>query len=219
MKKILVVAPHADDEILGLGGYLYHQSRDQAKIHVVFVAVGGRENGRADQVELRQRKKEMINACCKIGVKNVSILHEGYDGIMDIIPDKQLISLLDREIAKIEPDELFLPYPSHHQDHKKTHNCGMAAIRIKEGYNVPDVYLYEYPFVGSHYDYINGGRFYHDISDCVDLKIEAFEKYGSQVREMPSPINDEGIKALARIRGLESGNDYAEMFYLQRMIR
>ena len=55
---------------------------------------------------------------------------------------------------------------------------------------------------------------YHDISDVIDDKIKLFELYKSQIREKPSPLNSNGVKSLAQIRGLEFGVDYAEMFYV-----
>ena len=54
MKKILVIAPHADDEILGCGGYLLHQKQIGADIHIVIGALGG-EDKRQD-FELRKRE-------------------------------------------------------------------------------------------------------------------------------------------------------------------
>lgn len=59
---------------------------------------------------------------------------------------------------------------------------------------------------------------YHDISDCIEGKVELFEKYATQIRQSPSPLNREGVLALARIRGVECGVDYAEKFYVQKMM-
>ena len=41
MKKILVFAPHADDEILGCGGYLIHESKKGSNIRICIATIGG----------------------------------------------------------------------------------------------------------------------------------------------------------------------------------
>ena len=80
------------------------------------------------------------------------------------------------------------------------------------------VALYEYPFVTDGMDLIKGGKMYHDISDNIMDKVRLFSLYESQVKKSPSPLNSNGIKALASIRGLECGVKYAEKFYIQRMM-
>ena len=41
IESLLVVAPHADDEVLGAGGLMAQASRNGAKVHVIFMAVDG----------------------------------------------------------------------------------------------------------------------------------------------------------------------------------
>lgn len=35
MKKILIIAPHGDDEVLGCGGYMLDQIKKGAEVHVL----------------------------------------------------------------------------------------------------------------------------------------------------------------------------------------
>ena len=51
-KKILVIAPHADDEVLGCGGYLLHQAENGADISIVIGTIGGADNYRTKQQEM-----------------------------------------------------------------------------------------------------------------------------------------------------------------------
>jgi len=89
-------------------------------------------------------------------------------------------------------------------------------MRQREGYVPKMVALYEYPCLEPG-EIIDGGRWYHDIGDVIDAKCDLMEKYESQIRKAPSPINEEGIRSLAAIRGRECGADYAELFYIQKM--
>ena len=78
--------------------------------------------------------------------------------------------------------------------------------------------LYEYPFI-TYNDVLQGGLFYYDITEYIDKKVELFYLYKTQIKKSPSPLNEEGVKVLARMRGLECGRKYAEMFYVQKMVK
>ncbi len=210
--KNLVIVPHGDDEVLGLGGYILEKISRHDEFCVVYVAVG-RDEETADQ-----RESEIRRVLFHLGASQHSILFRGKDGMMDQIPDKDLVSMIEDQIDRFRPDRIFLPYKSHHQDHKKVYDCGMAAVRLRNKHFVPFVALYEYPFVGNSINHIEGGRMYFDITDWMEKKVKLFYYYESQVKEPPSPLNEEGIQSLARLRGLESGTKYAEMFYIQRLV-
>ena len=212
MKKILVIAPHADDEILGCGGYLLHQKQIGADIHIVIGALGG-EDKRQD---FELRKREFFEVCKRLGVTG-HYLYKGMDAKLDTVASFDLISRVDRYIDDFKPNEIFFNYKSRHQDHIKMYDCTLASIRLREGYMPNFIALYEYPFITDGLDSVKGGKMYHDISDNIEEKIELLNIYKSQIRQSPSPINGGGVKKLAALRGIEIGCEYAEMFYLQKM--
>ena len=211
-KKILVIAPHADDEILGCGGYLTHQAKHGASIRIVIGTIGG--------VDARQdfltRLEEFKNVCMKVGAEG-KFLFKDKDAELDKVSSREIIDQLDKEIDKYRPDEIFVNYRSRHQDHIKMYDCAMASIRLREGYMPKFVALYEYTFICDGLELPNGGNAYHDISDVIDDKVALFNIYATQIRQSPSPLNSRGIKALAAIRGIECGVDYAEKYYVQKM--
>ena len=216
-KKILVIAPHADDEVLGCGGYLLHEHGRGSEIVVVYGAIGGRCDSVLQNYKERYAEAQKLNQV--LGTKHWFVLYRDQDAYLDKIPDADVISAFDLIIDKFQPEELFINYSSHHQDHRKMYQCAMASLRLREGYRPNLVALYEYPFIGGNHDVINGGRWYHDISDVIDRKIDLFGIYGSQVKNAPSPLNEKGIRSLAGMRGMECGCEYAEMFYVQKMMR
>lgn len=213
MKKILIVSPHADDEILGCGGYMISEIAKGSQVHVVYGTVGGIGGA----LEMERRKKEIEKVSSVLGF-SYSIMTYGKDAEMDTMRDKDIISYIDAKIKEIEPDEVFVNYASRHQDHKKMYECTLAAMRLKEGYMPPFFALYEYPFITG-VEMPNGGYMYFDITDIIDEKVKAFEMYESQIKKSPSPLNEDGIRAIASLRGIESGLKYAELFYVQRQIR
>ncbi len=208
-RRILVIAPHADDEILGCGGFLLHERDKGSEIHIVIGTIGG-----VDRRQNTESRIDEFNSVLKVLDARGNCLFFNKDAILDTVPSREITSKLDEIIDSIKPEMILVNYSSHHQDHKKLYDCAMASLRLREGYTPELVCLYEYPFIGGNSDYINGGRMYHDISDVIDDKIKLFELYKSQIREKPSPLNSNGVKSLAQIRGLEFGVDHAEMFYV-----
>lgn len=213
MKKILVIAPHGDDEVLGCGGYLLQQSKEGAEIHIILGTIGGTDKRQSFAVRLTESKAvaERIKA-------HLVYLYPNMDALLDTLPSRDIITRLDEEIDKVRPDEILVNYRSHHQDHIKMYDCAIASIRLREGYSPRLVALYEYPFVTDGMDLIKGGKMYCNITDVIDEKVSLFNLYASQIRQTPSPLNEQGIKKLASIRGMECGMEYAEKFYIQKMI-
>ena len=212
-KRILVVAPHADDEVLGCGGYLIHQKEENAEIRIVVATIGGSDR----RQEFATRHNEFSSVCESLSAEG-GVLVVNKDAALDTIPSFDITSRLDVIIDEFRPDEIFINYRSLHQDHIKVYDCALASVRLREGYAPKLVALYEYPFATTQVGPIGGGFMYHDISDCIDRKVALFELYQSQIRQSPSPLNKEGITALARIRGVECGVEYAEKFYVQKIM-
>lgn len=212
-KTIMVIAPHADDEVLGCGGYLLHQVKNGARVVVVLGTIGGINERQNFEMRFDEANKvhEQLGA-------EWFYLFKDKDAMLDTVPSLEITAKLDKYIEQYRPDEIFINYRSRHQDHIKMYDCAMAAMRLKEGYMPKLIALYEYPFVSDGLDIVRGGKIYHDISDNIDQKVALFNIYASQVKEAPSPLNESGIKALASIRGLECGMKYAEMFYVQKML-
>jgi len=215
-ERVLVIAPHCDDETLGVGGTLAQLSEAGAQVEVIVISAGKKKGVQDDEFLTRLAEFEMAMAV--LGIQKFSILYPGYDTRMHKISHEKMIGDIDRLIEAIRPTKLFFPYSSNHQDHKFVYECSMAAIRMKAGWNVPFVALYEYPFINTNYDTIQGGRYYRNITNKIAEKAAAFGCYKSQLKEKPSPNNVVGMMNLAFMRGAECGYSYAEMFYIIRML-
>lgn len=59
-------------------------------------------------------------------------------------------------------------------------------------------------------------NYYIDISDTIDMKIEAFSKYTKQILQYPHPRSPEVVRIKAQQRGAEVGYQYAEAFHIVR---
>ncbi|MET0447762.1 MAG: PIG-L family deacetylase [Aeromicrobium sp.] len=125
----LVVAPHAGDEVLGCGGMLAKHHDDAAVVVLV------------DPDE--QRLEQLRTARRMLGSPPVSFLGLPDGQLADHV--ERIVSALSGLIARVRPAELYLPYPSLHQDHVVAYEAGMRATRspVRAAWPPVSVLLYE----------------------------------------------------------------------------
>ena len=202
----LILAPHADDETLGCGGLLAKYPDECA---VVVLA-------EPDDV----REKELHAAREILGYQQVIMLDlpDGSVG-QDM---RALVGVLDDVVNLCRPDELYLPYPSMHQDHVATYEAGMRSSRLSMSarhWYPPTVMVYDV----TAYDlqlYPTDLRWnvFESLDESqVDKKVAAVEAYESQQVEGPHPLN--GIKQSAHTLGAARQVGWAEQYALVRAVR
>jgi N-acetylglucosamine malate deacetylase 1 len=129
-KRILVLAPHPDDETLGCGGTIALCASGGTEVHVVVVSDGSAvysevPRGRKEIVETR--KKEALDAAAVLGVKQVHFL--GF-------PDGELASFkgeimqrIERLASTLAPDVVFAPSPlDSHEDHRAVSSSAIGFL-------------------------------------------------------------------------------------------
>lgn len=211
--KTLIIAPHVDDEVLGCGVTMLKDDCD-----VVIMAIGNYQKyGHREHTTVFDRKQEMLEMHEYLGVKNTTVL-TNLEGKLDTLPESELVSKLDA-ILLSNYDRIFIPYPSLHIDHQVTYRVALAAMRLREGkQQESQVLVYEYPFINTFDTTPTGCVYLPHTQDELESKIEAFAFCKSQIKESPSPLNAYGIETLARMRGMEIGTEFAEKYYLHKMI-
>jgi LmbE family N-acetylglucosaminyl deacetylase len=193
--RVLVVAPHMDDDVIGPGGTLVLHRRLQSEVNVVFCAAG------ATPEQDRTRKAETREAARFMGFARVEHLNfpEGSMSLHEAAMGEKLAGLL-RELA---PEQIFCPFVSdHHRDHTAVALALAQAIR-QTGWR-GEVWCFEvwsplWPNVAV------------DISDVVADKRQAIELYASQVQGLHYA---DGALGLNRYRALRVYVAYAETFYV-----
>ena len=210
MKQIMIISPHGDDEILGMGGYIINEIQKGNKVHIIFGTDGVNEKN------CKIRRQEIESVSKFIGF-TYEILYHNKDGILYTIDKREITKRIDDRIDELKPDEFYCCYPSHHQDHETMYECAQICMRLKTGW-MPKIYgVYEYPFINNGC-IPKGGLLYYDITYSFDKKTKAFELYKSQNKKYPSPLNNEAIEILAKMRGMECGCKYAELIYIKKII-
>ncbi len=219
-KKVLVIAPHGDDEVLGCGGMVARARAEGALVTIIIMAAGGVHNYHlAVEASLDQRLEEIHAASKILGVSGTRVLFPGHEIRLEALPMLHLVSALDEALAAQAYDECYIPEPSHNLDHTLTHQAALGAFRLGSNNTPPLIATYEGTRSGWQSPMGAGGDFLVNISATIDVKLAALSAYGSQIREYPHPTSLEASKRLAALRGMEAGVDYAERFRILRLVR
>ena len=214
-----MIAPHADDEVLGCGGTVAAAAAAGAEVALVVMAMGGIKHCHLETAaEMADRVAEMEAAARSLGIASTRVLFPGWDMRLESVPMLELVTAVD-EVLSPSCDELYFPEPSHNLDHRRTHEAVLSALRQTGRPSPGLVATYEGTVVGWPSPSGEGGRLYVDVAATLEAKVAALRAYRSQIRSYPHPISDEAVRRLAAMRGLECGLDAAERFQVLRMVR
>ena len=218
-KRILVIAAHPDDEILGCGGTI-SKLKNENFIEVLFMTNGVSARGNNKKQILRRRK-----ACLNL-FKYLSLpIPKNFnfpDNAMDKIPLLKIVKKIEQKIKDYRPDTIITHY-SHclNIDHKITYEAVITACRPLIGLSVKKILSFEIPsstdwalYKGKNFQ----PNYFIDISEHLKNKINLIKFYKEELRSYPHSRSIPSIKALASVRGVSCGVKYAEGFYLNRFI-
>jgi len=224
-KRVLVVAPHADDEAMGCAGLLAKLSERDCEIHILYMAVDGFHHYGIDRGTTYGERVKEIDAVTELLGCTYEIAYGNKDLIekLDTLPKRELVDYFEGAINEYRPDLLLLPYgEDYDQDHVATFQTAFAAARpIAEAfgkYLVPHVMTYEMTKLNWAAEPLPRPVAYCDISRYLSVKFEAVKRYKTQLRPSPHIRSLESVGALASIRGKEIGVEYAEAFGVLRTI-
>ena len=219
--RILVVAPHMDDEVLGCGGIMAKYAKEGHEVYVAVVTNGQSPLFTREEDDID--KANCLEAHKLLGVKKTFFL-DLPAAMLDTMPKYKLNGAINKVVQKLVPDELYIPHKGDmHFDHKMINEACMVAVRPRSEEAVKRVYVYE-TLSETEWDVPSADNYFMpsvfvDISDYIDLKIEAMAKFSQQIIEYPSPRSKEGIRSLALNRGMTVYKKYSESFMLIREIR
>jgi len=226
-KKILVVAAHPDDEILGCGGTVAAHAQAGDEVHVVVMAEGATSRGahrdaEADRQALAHLREVANQANGLLGAASVT-LHGLPDNRMDSLDRLDVIKLVEGEVRRVQPDTVY----THHAgdlniDHRIVHESVLTACRPQPGHPVKTLLFFEIAssteWMPSSSAPVFAPNWFADISHTLALKLKALECYRSEMRAWPHARSVEALEHLARWRGASVGMAAAEAFMLGRRL-
>ena len=225
MNKVLVIAAHPDDEVLGCGGIMAKLAANGCEVNVLIVTDGS-SSQYADSDDLQQiienKKQETWNCAQTLGVNQVY-----YGGLpdmrLDTVPHTAINKAIESAIDKLKPDTIFTHFWGDvNMDHQNVYKSTLVAVRPTIGQTVKEVYCYRVPssteWTPNKADTMFMPDVFVDISEVAELKYEAFSKYSTELRDYPHPRSVQHLKKLDIVRGLEVGQGPTETFVLLRKL-
>ena len=216
--KILVIAPHPDDEVLGCGGTIAKHSENGDDVYLIIATKAYTPDWTEEFI--KNREKEIKESNKILGIKKTYFLN--YPTVkLDTIPQKELNDSIAKIVNKIKPDIAYIPFKGDlNKDHRLLFEASLVALRPIH-HKVKKILSYE---ILSETEWgqeieVFKPNVYVDITKTFNKKIEAMKAYGSELREFPHPRSLKAMEALAIKRGSEIGVKYAESFYLIREIQ
>lgn len=218
--NILVIAPHPDDEILGVGGTIAKHTSFGHNVYICIATKGTPPMFSKESVE--KVKNEAINAHKVLGVKDTYFLD--FPAVkLEECPKYELNASISRIIAQVKPEVVYLPHRGDiHLDHKIVFDSSMVALRPLGNEKAKEIYCYE-TLSETEWDAPNITNAFIpntwiDISDFIDIKKKAISMFESQIKSYPHPRSIKAIEALSEYRGSNMGIKNAEAFMLIRKI-
>ena len=218
--NILVIAPHADDEILGVGATMVKHKNNGDKIYICIATRGVKPL--FDDKYMDNLRKETLIAHKILGVSKTYFLE--FPAVMlEQVPRYEVNNKIFEVIEEVKPDIVYMPHFGDMQkDHQIVAEAAMVAVRPQYEHRIKEVYAYETLSETEWNNPHSANAFipnaYSDISGYLDNKLEAMKCYESQLSDFPNPRSLDAIESLAKYRGSTINVNAAEAFMLIRSI-
>jgi len=216
--RTIVIAPHPDDEVLGVGGTLLRRKAEGAKLAWLIITGISVETG-WNQARVNQRADE-INQIANLFSFDEVIRLNLPTTQLDTVPMRDLVSGISEAFTQFSPEEVFVPHPSDvHTDHRVVFDAVASCTKWFRYPSVQRVLAYE---TLSETDFglcssqCFRPNYFVNIEPYLAEKLRAMSIYASEIGQAPFPRSHEVIQALASVRGAAAGYKAAEAFELLR---
>jgi LmbE family N-acetylglucosaminyl deacetylase len=226
-ERVLVVAAHPDDEILGCGATLARHSHQGDAVFIAILGEGitSRANCREegmDAMALRKLREDARRASLIVGA-NELFTFDLPDNRFDSVDLLDIVKIVERLKLSIQPTLVY----THHAgdlniDHTITQRAVLTAFRPLDERQPRALYAFEVPSATGWNaptpENVFWPTHYVDVKETLPLKIEAMETYQSERRAWPHPRSPRALEIWAQRRGLDVGLEAAEAFVPLRTI-
>jgi LmbE family N-acetylglucosaminyl deacetylase len=213
-----VIAPHPDDEILGVGGTMLRRKAEGGEIAWLIVTGISADAGWSHD-RVAQRANEIERVAEFFAFDRVDDLNLPA-AALDTVPVADLVAEIARVLHAFEPADVYVSHVSDvHSDHRIIFEAAASATKWFRQPSVKRIFAYE---TLSETDFgLGRTQGFHpnvfvDIEPYLERKLQGLSIYGSELGNAPFPRSLEAVRALAVLRGAASGYLAAEAFELLR---
>lgn len=225
--NVLVIAAHPDDEVLGCGGSIARFAREGHDVHIAILGEGitsrVQQREQADTGQIVQLHEHSRQVAKLLGAKGV-VFSSLPDNRFDTVPLLDVAKIIEDLVNTLRPQAVYTQHGGDlNIDHVITYRATLIATRPMAGCPVRAVYGYpvasssEWAFQQFSPAFLPS--LFTDISETLELKIQAMQMYESEARPFPHPRSPEALRATARHWGSVCGLAAAEPFQIVREIR
>ncbi|ACF14603.1 LmbE family protein [Chloroherpeton thalassium ATCC 35110] len=219
----MVIAPHADDEVLGCGATIAKHTKSGDDVVVVIATDASKGAPEIyNKKAIAEVRSEALNAHKTLGISKTHFFDFPAPAL-SVYPSYKIAIKFTEIFNDYKPEVIYLPHPGDiHSDHKAIYIAGLVAARPQGIHKITAVYCYETmsetewaPIQGD-----NGFQPNHfiDVTDVFQTKIDAMNCFKSQIRDFPHSRSLKALDALATYRGVTVGVEKAEAFEVERQI-
>jgi N-acetylglucosamine malate deacetylase 1 len=218
--RILVLAAHPDDEVLGMGGTIALHVQQGDEVRIVCVTDGSSTQYPGDSARQQQKNAEALAAAKALGVTDYVHL-DLPDMRLDTVPHVDLNTIVEEHVREFESDVVYTAHPDVNRDHRALFDSVAVATRSTPGQVVRRVLTYaptsstEWTPAGTNWFVPN---WFVDITETLQHKLDAFACFETEQRPYPHPRNARALEAHAQFFGATVGCEYAEPFVLVRSL-
>lgn len=200
-KRVMVLAPHPDDDIIGCGGTLSLYHERGAEIVSVYMTDGRKGNaGYAEDELVAIRKDEAAKAAEVIGIDRLVFMENRDDELS--VTDKT-VSELSGVIREFTPESVFLPFLlDDHPDHMATNRIFLSAVKSV----TPPIRCYSYGV----WTPLPAFNVVVDVTASHDIKDKALRAHSSQLELIDLAGAVSGLSTY--YSALTGGGGYTEVF-------
>ena len=219
--KVLVIAAHPDDEILGVGGTAarHVDQQDEVKLAVMCEGVSMRYDAEHQTAVF----EHMHAAAARLGVTD---LHVGDlpDQRLDTLPLVDVVARIESLFEAFRPERVYTHFGGDiNRDHQVLAEATLVAARPYAAPYLRELLMYETP---SSTEWGSPtilptfqAQLFVDIQSTLQRKIDAFRCYSAELRDPPHPRSPEALTDRARYWGSLVGLGAAEPFAIVRSLR
>lgn len=219
--KVLVVAAHPDDEILGVGGTVakHVEHGDTVALAIVCEGISMRY---ADERKTEVREQSQ-KAAAILGVSDL-IIRDLPDQRLDTLPLGDVINEVEKLVRSFQPNAVYTHFCGDiNRDHRVLAEAVLVATRPYAAPFVHEVLMYETPSSTEWGIPQLSPSFqpnvYFDIATTLEKKIEAFACYTAELCPEPHPRSLKALRERAHYWGSLINRRAAEPFVCVRSLR
>ena len=224
--KVLVIAAHPDDEVLGCAGTIARLVQEGHEVHTLLLGGGIAARFPDDDVvedEVALLRSESIAVSKLLGVADVH--HCSFpDNRFGSVPLLEIVKTIEELLQVLEPQVVYTQHGADlNLDHAVVFRATLTATRPLSSTSVRELYSYEVAssteWAFQQFEPVFNPNVFVDITDTIDTKIKAMEIYTGEIRLSPHPRSPEALRAIALRWGSVIGVEFAEAFSLIRSLR